>query len=864
MTRVLASFVLAVLLLTARADAQASASLDWKSLPDLPDRFGFAGPFAGVSNGALIVAGGANFPDGPPWEGGKKVWHDRVFVLNEPGGAWVEMSDRLPHPIGYGVSVTTPRGVICVGGGNGEQHFRDVVALEWRDGRVQRRALAPLPVPLSDACGAAIGDTIYIAGGAESPAATTASKRFLALDLSKPDATWQELPPWPGPERILPVAGAQGGAFYLFGGAQLVAGADGKPTRNVLIDAYRYTPGDRAWRRVADPPRPVTAAPSPAPAIGQSHLFILGGDDRRSFDVAPKDHARFAGDVLAYHTITDTWTTVADAMPHVPQAVTTTVPCPAGGFVVPSGEVRPGVRTPAVRVVTASPAKSAFGWVNYLTLATYPLIMLGISYVVGRKRTSDEFFRGGQRIPWWAAGLSIYATMLSSITYMAIPAKSYAADWTYFATVFAIVAVAPLVAFVYLPFFRQLNLTSAYEYLELRFNLAARWFGSASFLVLQLGRTAIVLYLPSLALATVTQIDVVTCILLMGAISILMTFLGGVESVIWTDVAQTIILLAGAALSLGFIVFRSDLTIGQMFDTAAANQKFFETARWDWDWTAGTLTVIFVGSFLANLIPYTASQDVVQRYLTTRDQRQAARAILSNAVLCVPSSFLFFAVGTALFVFYRATPDRLDPTVATDAVFPLFMVRELPAGVAGLVVAGIFAAAQPTSNLNSMATAVVTDFYARLRPGADDAKILRLAQQLTVVFGVMGTGVAVVLAKVQMASLWDFFMQLIGLTGGALAGLFALGIFTTRGNGKGALVGAVAGVVLLYVVQRHTRVSFFLYGGIGIVACFAIGYAASLILPSKPKPLDGLTIYHRRRGPVSVPTTAPTAAPSPA
>src|SRR4029434_11009781 len=129
----------------------------------------------------------------------------------------------------------------------------------------------------------------------------------------------------------------------------------------------------------------------------------------------------------------------------------------------------------------------------------------------------------------------------------------------------------------------------------LRFNLAARWFGSASFLILQLGRTAIVLYLPSLALATVTQIDVVICILLMGAISILMTFLGGVESVIWTDVAQTIILLAGAALSLAFIVFRSDLTIGQVFHTAVAHQKFFEGARWDWDWTAGTLTVIFVG-----------------------------------------------------------------------------------------------------------------------------------------------------------------------------------------------------------------------------------------------------------------------------
>jgi SSS family solute:Na+ symporter len=821
-----------------------TAALTWKSLPDLPDRFGFAGPFAGVSNGALIVAGGANFPDGPPWEGHAKVWHDRVFVLPKPNGAWVEASEKLPRPIGYCVSVSTPLGIVCIGGGDAKQHYRDVFVIEFKDGRINRRELPPLPVPLSEACGAALNNVIYVAGGYESPTATVASNKFLCIDLSAASPQWKELATWPGPERILPVAGVQAGSFFLFGGAQLVPGDDGKAKRNVLLDAYKFTPG-AGWQRIADLPRAVTAAPSPAAPIGLSHLFVLGGDDRTSFKVAPKDHPGFAKDILAYHTITNTWVTAGE-MTHVPQAVTTLVPW-AGGFAVPSGEIRPGIRTPQVRVLLTSPAKTGFGWINYLTLGVYPLIMLGISYLVGKKHTSDEFFRGGQRIPWWAAGLSIYATMLSSITYMAIPAKAYATDWAYFVGVFAIVAITPVVAYLYLPFFRQLNLTSAYEYLELRFNLATRWFGSASFLILQLGRTAIVLYLPSLALATVTQIDVVTCILLMGAISILMTFLGGVESVIWTDVAQTVILLAGAAVSLAFIVMRSDLTVGQMFETAVAQKKFFGDARWDWSWTAATLSVIFVGNFLSNLIPYTASQDVVQRYLTTKDQKQAARAIMSNALLTFPSSILFFAVGTALFVFYRTLPARLDPTIATDAVFPLFMVRELPAGVAGLVVAGIFAAAQPTSNLNSMATAVVTDFYQRSRPHAPDAKVLRLAQQLTVLFGILGTAAAVVVAKMEMASLWDLFLKVIGLTGGSLAGLFALGIFTTRANGRGALVGAAAGVVILFYVQVCTNVTFFLYGGIGIVACFVVGYIASLLLPGAPKPLQGLTLYTARR-----------------
>ena len=811
-----------------------------KKLPPLPDGFGFAGPFAGVSNGALIIAGGANFPDGPPWEGKSKVWHDRIFVLTQLQEAWQELPQKLPRPLGYGVSITVDDSIICIGGSDAKTHYADVLKLTWKDGRLEHQPMPALPRPLANACGALVGRTIYVAGGTESPDASEATGALLSLDLDSAGAlSWRELEPCPGPPRILPVAGAQGKSFYLISGARLVRDAQQKVTREYLRDAWRYTPGS-GWQRLADLPRPAVAAPSPAAAVGPSHLFVLGGDDGTSFFRPPQQHAGFARDILAYHAITDTWTTVGAI--EDPRAVTALVPW-AGGWVIPTGELRAGVRTPACDMVTIRPQRAGFGWINYLTLALYPLLMLGISYLVGRKSTSDEFFRGGQRIPWWAAGISIYATMLSSITYMAIPAKAYMTDWSYFISTFAIVALAPIVAFIYLPFFRKLDVTSAYEYLEKRFNLPTRFFGSASFLILQLGRTAIVLYLPALALATVTQFNISTCILLMGAISILMTFLGGIEAVVWTDVAQTIVLLAGVALSLVFVILRSDLTVGDMIDRAVADGKFFGHLRWDWQWTMATGSVIFFGSLLSNLIAYTASQDVVQRYLTTRDQKQAARAILANAAITIPSSILFFALGTALFIFYKRFPQRLDPTIQPDAIYPLFMVRELPVGVAGIVVAGIFAAAQPTSNLNSMATAFVTDFYRRFRPDAPDRRVLRLAQQLTVLFGIMGTVVALVIARYRLESLWDLFLQIIALTGGALAGLFALGIFTTRAHGRGALIGAFTSVVTLYFVQQHTPINFFLYGGIGILTCFAIGLLASLLLPSDHKPLQGLTIF---------------------
>src|SRR5688500_8696533 len=208
------------------SDAQpAAAALSWKSLPPLPDSLGFAGPYAGVSNGALLVAGGANFPDGPPWEGHAKRWHDRIFVLERPDGDWKQAGETLPRPLGYGVSLTTKRGVLCIGGGDARQHYADVFLLQWIDGRVQRTELPPLPVPLANAAGAMVGDVAYVAGGSESPTATSASTRFLSLNLAADPPQWRELETWPGPERMLPVAGVQAGNFFLFSGAQLIPGA---------------------------------------------------------------------------------------------------------------------------------------------------------------------------------------------------------------------------------------------------------------------------------------------------------------------------------------------------------------------------------------------------------------------------------------------------------------------------------------------------------------------------------------------------------------------------------------------------------------------------------------------------------------
>ena len=244
-----------------------------------------------------------------------------------------------------------------------------------------------------------------------------------------------------------------------------------------------------------------------------------------------------------------------------------------------------------------------------------------------------------------------------------------------------------------------------------------------------------------------------------------------------------------------------------------------------------------------------ADQTVIQRYLTTRDQKDAARGIWTNAVLTVPASIIFFGVGTALWAFYRTNPQMLNPTSRIDDVFPWFIAQQLPPGVVGLVVAGLFAAAMSSldSSMNSMATAITTDFYRRFRRDAPDRQCLNLARWLTVILGAVGTGFAAYMAWLGTTSMWDQYTKVIGLLGGGLAGLFAVGIFTRRANGAGALLGFLGSAGVLYLVKEHTEWHFFLYPTIGVCACFAIGYLVSLVLPLGRRDLTGLTLFTRAR-----------------
>lgn len=898
----------------AQDSTSATFRLAWEPLPALPtaegqtEQLGLAGPFVGLHNDVLIVAGGANFPHGAPWDepnpsiprAGKKIYWDDIFVLsktqarassasgqdpaNSSNYQWQKSTTRLPSARGYGVALSTSWGVICIGGeakpfivdDTGKQtqmikRFADVFLLQWNPNTKQidvsetiptsgekQIELPDLPTALTAMSGAVIKDVVYVAGGDSGQGATN---HFWSLDLSEPTGApleWKELPSWPGPPRVLPIAAAQNDGvndcFYLFSGRETAPGK----TSNLLKDCFRYNPVSRQWKRVSDAPRCLMAGTGIG--TGVHHVLAFGGDGGSIFERLERlslsadadsaaeivkiqsSHPGFNRDVLAYHTVTDTWIELPDLLPEGGSHVTTNVVDWNGTFVIPTGEVRPAVRSANVWQgrITRTPT---FGTVNYAVLIVYlgALVLMG-AWFSRRMKTTEDFFKAGQRIPWWAAGISIFGTQLSAITFMAIPAKAYATDWRLLIANLMIVAAAPLVVMFFLPFFRRLDVTTAYEYLERRFNRPIRLLASGMFILMQFGRIGIVLLLPSIALSVVTGIDVRSCILTMGVLCILYTVLGGIEAVIWTDVLQVVVLIGGALLCLVLIPNSIEGGWNEMIQLGEDADRF-RLLDFRLGWKEPTFFVILFGAFAQNLISYGSDQTVIQRYLTTRDEATARQSIWTAAILAIPASLLFFMMGAALFAFFKTHPGQLDPGLQqADAIFPHYIVNCLPAGVAGLVIAAIFAAAMSSldSSMNSVAAAVTADFY-RGSDSASSRGELWIARCVTVLVGICGTLFAIWMSnQPDIKSLWDAFAEYLGLFGGGLCGLFFLAIFTQRTSAAAALIGLLASALIQFGIRQAGIFNPWLYSATGLVGCFVVGYLAAIALPNR-RDLSGLT-----------------------
>ncbi|MDD2598017.1 MAG: sodium/solute symporter [Kiritimatiellae bacterium] len=710
-------------------------------------------------------------------------------------------------------------------------------------------------------------------------------------------SAWDALPEIPGEPRCHLMVSAQHDGYtehiYIMGGRYALTASEqaalSEAERRTLVgsnlrfldEVLKYNPYEQGWKHCAPMPTPLSAGS--VISSGQGHIFVLSGSDgshvaqweSQKFLYA---HPGFVPNPYIYHAITDTWV-VENAIPGseitaaamaaqlgmealppgypTPSAqVTAAITGWGNDIILVSGEVRPGVRTPALRRIALKPVRAAFGLINYSTLIIYLLAMVGIGVYFARKnKSTDDFFRGGQNIPWWAAACSIYATMLSSITFVALPAKAFATDWTTWIMQITILPVSLFVIWKILPFFRQIDATSAYEYLEKRFNYTARVVGSALFVLFQLGRMAVVMYLPALALQAITGLDPILCILIMGVLSVIYCTMGGIEAVIWTDTIQTFVLLGGALASVGIILLSIDGGWSTFLNDCASAGKFKVI---NWDFSSGsymtmTLWVVLLGGIFQNLSSYSADQAVVQRYMTTPSLKKAANSILMNGIMCVPASLIFFAVGAALFSFYKNNPAEMIPTFEPKAVFPLFIATKMPVGIAGLVVAGIFAAAQSTlsTSMNSLSTALVTDFAQPMRLCKTDQGYLTLARVLTALVGTAGTLSAVVIARSNIFDVFDQYIVILGLFMGVLGGMFILGMFSGQANSAGCIIAAVICATFMCWLKFYSGspIHGFLYPAVSLTMTYTLGILISLATGGNRKKIDGLTVFsgHSKR-----------------
>ena len=471
-----------------------------------------------------------------------------------------------------------------------------------------------------------------------------------------------------------------------------------------------------------------------------------------------------------------------------------------------------------------------------------------------KEMKGKEYFKGDGTVPWWVTSVSIFATLLSPISFLSLAGNSYAGTWLmWFAQLGMLVAI-PLTIKFFLPIYSSLDIDTAYHYLELRFgSKGLRVLGAVMFIVYQVGRMSIIMYLPCMVLASLTGISVNVLIIIMGVIAIIYSYTGGLKSVLWTDFIQGSVLLIGVTFALIFLIVHLDGGMGAIFQTMSAEHKFLAVDQpiFQPNLLRDSVFLMIVGAGFNTMGSYVSSQDIVQRFTTTTDTKKLNKMMLTNGALSIFIATVFYLIGTGLYVFYQQ--NALPPAAAQDQIFASYIAYELPVGVTGLLLAAIYAAAQSTlsTGLNSVASSWTLDIQANLsKKELSFEKQTKIGQYVSLIVGIFSIVVAMVLANGGVKSAYEWFNGFMGLVLGILIGTFILGAFTKVANTFGATLAFIAASAVMigvkYFVPAGT-VSIWSYSIISITVSLVVGIPASLIWSSikgkKEVPPANTTIY---------------------
>ena len=475
--------------------------------------------------------------------------------------------------------------------------------------------------------------------------------------------------------------------------------------------------------------------------------------------------------------------------------------------------------------------------IDLAVLVIYLLLVLLLGMHFAKKdMKGKEYFKGDGTIPWWGTSVSIFATLLSPISFLSLVGISFSGTWLMWFAQLGMILAIPLTIRYFLPIYSKLDIDTAYHYLELRFqSKGLRILGAVMFIIYQIGRMSIIMYLPCMVLASLTNIDVNVLIIVMGIIAIIYSYTGGLKSVLWTDFMQGSVLLIGVTFALVYLLCHLDGGIGSIFSAFTEEHKFLAENQplFNINILKDSVFILIVGAGFNTMGSYISSQDIVQRFTTTTDMKQLNKMMLGNGCLSIFIATVFYLIGTGLYKFYHANP--LPAAAAQDQIFASYIAFELPIGMAGLLLAAIYAAAQSTlsTGLNAVASSYTLDILSTIsKKEISFERQTQIGRWVSLAVGIFAIAVSIVLANGGVKSAYEWFNGFMGLVLGILVGAFILGAFTKVANAGGTFIAFIAASAALIFVKYFLpagTVTFWSYSIISIIVSLVVGIPASIL-----------------------------------
>ena len=498
-------------------------------------------------------------------------------------------------------------------------------------------------------------------------------------------------------------------------------------------------------------------------------------------------------------------------------------------------------------------------WLDASVIVVYMLAMVLVGRWFGRRQKSTEdYFVAKRSIPSWALGISIYAALISSITFIAYPGSAYAGNWNEMVPGFMVVGVLILVGLVIIPFFRHAVGMSAYEFFEKRFGYKVRAYSAFAFAMGHFSKMGFVFYTMALTVTSMTGWNLYAVMLVTGIVTIYYTVVGGLEAVIWTDVIQGFIKCIGIFVCVGYLLYLMPGGPSAAFQLAWDNNKF-SLGSFDFNFTnKNSVWIMSLYGFFWYLQKYTADQTLVQRYLVARTDRDALKGVALGALLCIPAWALFMLIGTLTWAYYRLSGEVLPAAInKADKVFPFFLATKIPAGLAGLFMASLFSAAMSmlSSDLNCLSVVGVEDCYRRIKPNATDRQRLAMGKLIVAICGILSILIAIIIAW-KSEQVLSFYFTVSSIVAGGLAGLFLLAFLSPRANRQGVYIGIAACLIFttwatltggktqtLDLGTLNFPLHPVMIGVIAHLVLLVVGYVASLFFPAPESDSRKMTLW---------------------